>query len=403
MRRISSRCTLIHKFVWPWLWLGGVGVWFRSLVLSDFPFGGPLLLWPVFVLYGVGGAYWVWYAWVVKNVHLDDEGLAVAGAFRRDRVRWANLAGVVQRKWPAPHPIRVVLKQPCAFGRNVYFVPSQTEKMRVVSKLSLRERFRRIPHPIVAELSARIAPDTGPAAAAPGARGPVCASVALAALAAVAVLFGDAVWGGQGGAAGAGAGPVVGHLSLAQASPPSGGTVIERFGCRVTVPWTADMEEEHLERLYAVKFSTGQKVVLTDPENWASMLAEVRRESFEGSGLLRWVFAGVGEYAFYREMYAGTPVGRTVFAQMNLRMWRKMVRGMRGAYLTRYSAVYDFERAGYRGFQAGAPDQDALCHVVLFGEDDRFIEFFVSRQPDSDVVITQDELSAIIQSFELTR
>jgi hypothetical protein len=125
MHLLSSRGTNFEKRIFPVIWFGVVGVLlcgsltgifkgnadFRSLLL---PFGMAAFVFVIMKL-------WVWD--LVDEVWDDNESLVVRNKGREVRIDLLNIKNVNHSTLSNPPRVELTLREPCAFGRTIAFVP----------------------------------------------------------------------------------------------------------------------------------------------------------------------------------------------------------------------------------------------------------------------------------------
>jgi hypothetical protein len=116
--RLSSRFTVLFKFLFPAVWIGGFGLGTAALV----PKPGPdTLLFAVAFL--VGSAFLLRYGVALKKVTATTDGLVVSSYRREVLVPYEQIASVRENKFLNMRPITVDLRSAGELGRRFRFMP----------------------------------------------------------------------------------------------------------------------------------------------------------------------------------------------------------------------------------------------------------------------------------------
>jgi len=145
-RVLSSRATAFYKFVLPTLF--GVSftgmVWaIGSAVGPDLP-GVGVVLWSLTAVGACVVGLLLWLHAGLKKVTLEGDSLVVSNFRDSVRVPLRDIDHVTPSRFTNPESIRLDLVVPCTFGQRITFLPP----LRWVRGFS--------PHPLAAELAARV-------------------------------------------------------------------------------------------------------------------------------------------------------------------------------------------------------------------------------------------------------
>ncbi|HEU4884518.1 MAG TPA: hypothetical protein VFT45_19845 [Longimicrobium sp.] len=135
---VTSRLTIVPKFVWPVGWLGLLG-WRSVLAFTD----SPRLRWGPGVdpawgkavmagLFALGVFVAVRVSARLKRVHLVRGGLHVSNYFREIRVPWSDVERVVVHgRFKGRHMpiVEMTLRRRGAFGRHISLLPASPEAL----------------------------------------------------------------------------------------------------------------------------------------------------------------------------------------------------------------------------------------------------------------------------------
>ena len=142
LRTLSSRQTVLMKFVIPPLWtlvFGAValGLWSARTGAAGVPIASKVMVLLVWVL----GSLLIWRTCVpLKRVQLDGTMLLISDYRSTIRVPASDIAEVTENRWISMHPVTLHFRRPTEFGSEVVFMP----KVRPFGFVSS--------HPVVAEL-----------------------------------------------------------------------------------------------------------------------------------------------------------------------------------------------------------------------------------------------------------
>ncbi len=133
-RRISSSMTVIHKFVLPTLWTGGLAAGTVAMFVagdpSTWPFLGALIL---------SGGLVCWHGVPLKRVAIDGDELVVSNYRRTIRVPLGAIRCVTEYGPVCSLPVWIDFDSRTEFGRTIKFIPQA-------------RKFAFFTHPIVGEL-----------------------------------------------------------------------------------------------------------------------------------------------------------------------------------------------------------------------------------------------------------
>lgn len=142
LRTVSSRQTVLMKFVIPPLWtlvfgVAALGLW--STRTAGVPIASKVMVLLVWVL----GSLLIWRTCVpLKRVQLDGTTLLISDYRSTIRVPAGDIEEITENRWISMHPVTLHFRRPTEFGNEVVFMP----KVRVFAFLGS--------HPVVAELRA---------------------------------------------------------------------------------------------------------------------------------------------------------------------------------------------------------------------------------------------------------
>lgn len=146
VRTISSAQTILVKFVFPVIWIGGFGVGAMALWLAPLRARGdaplPEMKWLFLAIWIFGTAFILWLSAGLKRVRLDDERLCISNYVREISVPLGLIADVTENRWINIRPVTIQFRQPTDFGDKITFMPMT------------RVFWPGKPNPIVAELRA---------------------------------------------------------------------------------------------------------------------------------------------------------------------------------------------------------------------------------------------------------
>jgi hypothetical protein len=126
MRRISSKSTWWHKKAFPTIWFGLFGLFtlvgLFSVINGRAP--APALLIPLFGM-AAGYSFMRWLVFsLLDEVWIDGDQIVVRNGGREDRFPLSNILNVDASLFTNPERIVLTLRQPCAFGDEVAFLPT---------------------------------------------------------------------------------------------------------------------------------------------------------------------------------------------------------------------------------------------------------------------------------------
>lgn len=128
LKRLSSSMTIIQKFIFPTLWIGGFGFGTLTLWLGAMtgkngnlpPYDakwGFLLMWiagSIFILWGCAG---------LKKVILTSDSLIVSNYFREITIPVEMIERVTENCWINIRPVTVHFRCTTDFGERITFMP----------------------------------------------------------------------------------------------------------------------------------------------------------------------------------------------------------------------------------------------------------------------------------------
>lgn len=122
-RTISSRLTVLYKFIYPAISVVvGVFVLFRVLRMG-FLNGNPILIifLPFFALL-IGVSLWPMIK--LKKVGLDKEFLYVSDYLKEIKIPLEDIYDMTENRWIKFHPVTIYLQKPSEFGTKIVFAPT---------------------------------------------------------------------------------------------------------------------------------------------------------------------------------------------------------------------------------------------------------------------------------------
>jgi hypothetical protein len=144
VRTISSGQTVLLKFIFPVVWIGGFGLGTAALWLAPgHARGDPPpaeMKWLFLAVWILGSAFILWLSAGLKRVRLDDETIYISNYFREIGVPLRLIEDVAENRWINIRPVTIQFRHPTDFGDKIIFVP----RTRVFWPGN--------PNPIVAEL-----------------------------------------------------------------------------------------------------------------------------------------------------------------------------------------------------------------------------------------------------------
>jgi hypothetical protein len=114
---LSSILTIIYKFIFPTIWLGGFGLGTIAMVLSeppDWAFVIPLL---------IGFLLFYFFCFPLKSVEIDESYLYVSNYIKTIRVPFSQIVEVTESRLVNIHPIWIRFNTPTEFGSMIIFMP----------------------------------------------------------------------------------------------------------------------------------------------------------------------------------------------------------------------------------------------------------------------------------------
>ena len=123
-RRLSSRQTVLVKFIFPALWIPLFGFGTLSMFLNEFEGPAPPPKW-IFLFAWVAGAVFVWWNGVrLKRVSVDDNFLYVSNYLKEIAIPLSDIHDVTENRWVNIHPVTILLKSSSEFGDKIVFMPT---------------------------------------------------------------------------------------------------------------------------------------------------------------------------------------------------------------------------------------------------------------------------------------
>ena len=121
-RTISSKQTLLVKFVTPVFIAFYVLILARGAFLSVFVFSLQNVIFPLLLL-GIS-AYVIWYNLRLKKVTILSKSLLISNHIKEIKVPFSEINLVTESFWNNIHPVTIHLKTPTEFGSKIVFMPT---------------------------------------------------------------------------------------------------------------------------------------------------------------------------------------------------------------------------------------------------------------------------------------
>jgi len=117
---ISSRLTLVYKFIFPIVWIGGWGTGTVLMMANNDPQG-----W-AFLILGIFGAVLVCAFGVrLKVVRIQEGHLAISNFLREIYVPFSEISDVTENRMINIHPVRIYFHHETNFGPSIVFMPAK--------------------------------------------------------------------------------------------------------------------------------------------------------------------------------------------------------------------------------------------------------------------------------------
>lgn len=124
-RRISSSSTWWHKRAFPLIWFAFLGVFIVGMtplaMMGKFP--APMLVMPVAMM---AFGYYLFRAllWpLADEVWWDGDELVVRNGGDEEWIAIDNVVNIDSTPFVNPEQVRLTLREPCRFGREIVFMP----------------------------------------------------------------------------------------------------------------------------------------------------------------------------------------------------------------------------------------------------------------------------------------
>jgi hypothetical protein len=127
---ISSKMTIVYKFLLPPLWSSGFGIATIGLFSSVFHDAGgdpppPELKWIFLLVWFLGSVVWYRFCIPLKRVLMNGSDLIISNYVREVRVPLRRIRRVSEGRFQNPRSIRVFFDEDVGFGASVLFMPTQ--------------------------------------------------------------------------------------------------------------------------------------------------------------------------------------------------------------------------------------------------------------------------------------
>jgi hypothetical protein len=125
---LSSAWTFSAKFVFPALWIAGLGLGVVFLWLGGMHDGNNVLPPPElkFVFLGawiIGLALILWTSVGLKRVRMDERQLFISNYFREAGIPFSAVTDIRQNRWLSHRPITIYFRDETEFGDRATFMP----------------------------------------------------------------------------------------------------------------------------------------------------------------------------------------------------------------------------------------------------------------------------------------
>ena len=134
-KTISSEMTMIYKFIFPTLWIGGFGLGTIAMMHGDDPHK-----WIFLIALIVGTLFIGCLCFPLKSIKIEGSDLVISNYIRTIRVPTKLISNVTESVMINTHPVWIHFQKPTEFGSKVMFMPA----VRMFAFFSS--------HPVVAEL-----------------------------------------------------------------------------------------------------------------------------------------------------------------------------------------------------------------------------------------------------------
>jgi hypothetical protein len=145
-RTLSSAQTVLMKWVFPALWIGGFGIgtcllWFDALRGGNGVPPPEWMKWQFLAIWLVGTVFIVWFCGRLKRLQVDDETLYVSNYWSEVCIPFTEVDHFTESHWTRPPTVTIHLRNLSPYGERIVFIPKA-------------RWFPRGPHPVVSELQA---------------------------------------------------------------------------------------------------------------------------------------------------------------------------------------------------------------------------------------------------------
>lgn len=115
---LSSTFTIVYKYFFPVVWIGGFGIGTLAVLFSKPDMAGGFIL--AFLL---GYLICHWFCFPLMEVEVDDDFLYVSNYKKTIQIPHSNIENVTETPFINIHPIWIDFKTPTEFGDRIIFMP----------------------------------------------------------------------------------------------------------------------------------------------------------------------------------------------------------------------------------------------------------------------------------------
>jgi hypothetical protein len=115
---LSSILTIIYKFIFPTVWIGGFGVGTITILFSEPKLAGGFVLGLL-----IGCLMLYWFCIPLKSVEIDERYLYVSNFRKTIQIPFSKIEAVTESSFINIHPVWIKFKTPTEFGEKIIFMP----------------------------------------------------------------------------------------------------------------------------------------------------------------------------------------------------------------------------------------------------------------------------------------